>query len=109
MDILNCNLTLKGSSLNEDEKIKFISEYEKLMDNENCKKIYRGENKTNLFNLYHSGEFSSFSHSLFLIGNKGRGLINDAAKSTKDKRKWKLDDVQNSVFKDLFKILILLC
>ncbi len=105
MNVLDCKLTLNGSSLNDDEKRSFLNKYEKLIDNVNCKKIYRGENKSTLFDLYHSSDFTSFSHSLFLIGNKGRGLINDAAKRAKDKKKWKLDDVQKAVFKTLFEII----
>lgn len=76
-----------------------------MLQNKDSRLIYRGENKSKLFKLYNCSDFTSFSHSLFLIGNKGRGFIEKASRSTNGKKKWQLEDVENDIFEELFKII----
>ena len=105
MNILDNDLSIKGATPSNNEKKFFSEKISMLQDNINCRLIYRGEEKTKMFSLYNCSDFTSFSHSLFLIGNKGRNFIDKAAKTIHSKKKWRLDDVNDYIFEDLFKLL----
>lgn len=104
MNILDYKLTIKSSSITEREK-EIFSKKLIMLQNKDSRFIYRGENKSKLFKLYNCSDFASFSHSLFLIGNKGRGFIENVSRSSIGKKKWRLNDIENEIFEDLFKII----
>jgi len=102
---LDEKLTSIGKYLTVKEKDIFLKNYSVLSNELDCILIYRGENKQKLFALYKTSDLTSFSYSLFLIGDKGRNFIKELDGESKKKEKWNLGDVQPKIFRSIFSII----
>lgn len=104
-------LQLLGNSISKSDLDLVLKNYNCLVEknkNNECQIIYRGENKEKLFEIYNSSDFTSFGHSFFLIGNKGKGYLKKVYGKTEHLNKWDIASVSENDFIKIFEILNLI-
>ena len=105
--IYTSKIYLLGKPILEADKdifLNFIGHLLEKNDRKECQIIYRGESKNKLFEIYNSSDFTSFGHSLFLIGQKGKGYLKMVYGKTEHLRKWNIGDILEDDFVKIFLI-----
>jgi len=110
-NIAQQNFHLLGNSFSKSDFDLFLNNINHLYTKNQKREIqiiYRGENKSKLFNIYNASDFTSFSHSFFRIGAKGKGYIEKVYSKTEHLKKWDIARVSEDGFIRIFEIINLI-
>jgi len=110
-NIAEQNFHLLGNSFSKSDFDLFLNNINHLYTKNQKREIqiiYRGENKSKLFNIYNASDFTSFSHSFFRIGAKGKGYIEKVYSKTEHLKKWDIARVSEDGFIRIFEIINLI-